>query len=71
MKALEAHVRAYEVPGLVWGLSKLVPVGYGLSKLQITVVIEDTVSMDDLQDYLSEQGEEYIQSSDVIAMQKL
>lgn len=37
MKALEANVRAIEQDGLVWGLSKLVPVGYGVSKLQVRV----------------------------------
>lgn len=50
MKALEAAVRSIEKDGLVWGLSKLVAVGYGVSKLQITVVIEDEkISLDDLQ----------------------
>lgn len=39
------------IDGLVWGLSKLVPVGYGVNKLQINLVIEDEkISLDDLQD---------------------
>lgn len=72
MKALEQFVRSVEQDGLVWGASKLVPVGYGIHKLQITLVIEDDkVSLDELQDTLAEVGEEYIQSSDVAAMQKL
>jgi len=72
MKLLEAHVRSVEKDGLVWGLSKLVPVGYGVSKLQITLVIEDDkISLDELQEELAEGGEEYIQSTDVVAMQKL
>jgi elongation factor 1-beta len=71
MKALEESVRSIELDGLVWGLSKLVPVGYGVSKLQITLVIEDDkISLDDLQDRVAE-FEDYVQSSDVIAMQKL
>jgi len=71
MKALEAAVRSIEKDGLVWGLSKLVAVGYGVSKLQITVVIEDEkISLDDLQDEIAE-FEDYVQSSDVQAMQKL
>ncbi|KAK9896251.1 hypothetical protein P389DRAFT_76729 [Cystobasidium minutum MCA 4210] len=71
MKELEKCVRSIEWDGLVWGLSKLVPVGYGVSKLQITLVIEDDkVSLDDLQDKVAE-FEDYVQSSDIAAMQKL
>jgi hypothetical protein len=39
MKKLEEAVRSVQMEGLVWGSSKLVAVGYGVSKLQITVVI--------------------------------
>lgn len=39
MAALEASVRSIEQPGLVWGSSKFVPIGYGIRKLQITIVI--------------------------------
>lgn len=71
MKALEASVRSIEQDGLVWGLSKLVAVGFGIKKLQINLVIEDEkVSLDDLQDTIAE-FEDYVQSSDVVAMQKL
>lgn len=35
MKALEASVRGIEKDGLVWGLSKLVAVGFGIKKLQM------------------------------------
>lgn len=40
MKELEKAVRSIEMDGLVWGGGKLVPVGYGVSKLQINLVIE-------------------------------
>lgn len=71
MKALEESVRSIEQDGLVWGLSKLVAVGFGIKKLQINLVIEDDkVSLDDLQDTIAE-FEDYVQSSDVVAMQKL
>ncbi|KAJ1331530.1 elongation factor 1-beta [Microdochium nivale] len=71
MAALEAAVRAIEKDGLLWGASKLVPVGYGVRKLQINLVIEDEkVSLDDLQDQIAE-AEDYVQSSDIVAMQKL
>jgi len=71
MKALEDSVRSVEMEGLVWGASKLVPIGYGIRKLQITLVVEDElVSLDDLQEKIAE-FEDYVQSSDVAAMQKL
>ncbi|KAK3367486.1 hypothetical protein B0H63DRAFT_82349 [Podospora didyma] len=71
MVALEAAVRAIEKDGLVWGASKLVPVGYGIKKLQINLVVEDEkVSTTELQEQI-EELEEYVQSSDIVAMQKL
>ena len=42
MKALEESVRSIEREGLVWGASKLVAVGYGIKKLQITIVIGES-----------------------------
>jgi translation elongation factor EF-1beta len=41
MKALEESVRTVQMDGLVWGTSKLVPVAFGVKKLQIQCVIED------------------------------
>merc|ERR1740124_559420 len=38
---IEQKVREITMPGLKWGQSKLVPVGYGIRKLQIGCVIED------------------------------
>lgn len=71
MKELEANVRSIEKDGLVWGGSKLVPVGFGIKKLQINLVIEDEkVSLDELQEQIDE-FEDHVQSSDVAAMQKL
>lgn len=71
MVALEASVRSIEKDGLVWGASKLIPVGFGIKKLQINLVVEDDkVSLDELQDQIAE-FEDYVQSSDVVAMQKL
>ncbi|AAW42367.1 elongation factor 1-beta (ef-1-beta), putative [Cryptococcus deneoformans JEC21] len=71
MQALEDGVRAIEKDGLVWGASKLVPVGYGIKMLQINLVIEDAkISLDELQEEIAEL-EDYVQSSDVAAMQKL
>ena len=41
MAELEKSVRSVQTDGLVWGNSKLVPVGYGIKKLQIMCVVED------------------------------
>jgi len=71
MAELEKSVRSIEQDGLVWGASKLVPLGFGIKKLQINLVIEDDkVSLDELQEKIAE-FEDYVQSSDVAAMQKL
>ena len=71
MKALEESVRAIDMDGLVWGKSQLVAVGFGIKKLQINLVVEDDkVSLEELQEQI-EGLEDYVQSSDVAAMQKL
>ena len=71
MPELEAAVRAIEKDGLVWGASKLVAVGFGIKKLQINLVVEDAkISVSDLQEEI-EGFEDYVQSTDVAAMQKL
>lgn len=71
MAALEAAVRGIEKDGLVWGASKLVAVGFGIKKLQINLVVEDEkISLDELQEEIQE-FDDYVQSSDVVAMQKL
>ncbi len=38
---MEGEVRAIKKEGLLWGTSRLMPVGFGIKKLQITAVIED------------------------------
>jgi len=71
MKALEAAVRSIVKDGLVWGASTLVAVGFGIKKLQITLVIEDDkIGLDDLQEEIQE-FEDFVQSTDIAAMQKL
>lgn len=71
MAALEAAVRGIEKDGLTWGASKLVPVGFGIKKLQINLVVEDEkISTSELEEEI--QGfEDYVQSTDIAAMQKL
>lgn len=71
LEALKASVTGIEKDGLVWGASQWVPVGFGIKKLQINLVVEDEkVSLDELQDQIAE-FEDYVQSSDIVAMQKL
>lgn len=54
LKAMEEAVRTIAMDGLVWGTSKLVPVGYGIKKLQITCVVEDDkVGTDDLEEKIT------------------
>ena len=61
MKALTEGVLAIEIEGLVWGANKLIPVGYGIKKLQVSCVIEDDkVGVDDLSDKITEL-EDYVQ----------
>ncbi|KAJ6461211.1 EF-1 guanine nucleotide exchange domain-containing protein [Mycena vitilis] len=72
MVALEKSVRSIEMDGLLWGSSKLVAIGYGIRKLQISLVVEDEkVSTDELQEQITTDFEEYVQSTDVAAMQSM
>ena len=71
MKLMEKNVRTIEMDGLVWGASKLVPVGYGIHKLQIMCVVEDEkVSVDVLVEEI-EKFEDYVQSVDIAAFNKI
>merc|ERR1712102_13442 len=71
MDAMLKSVKTIEMDGLLWGASKLVPVGYGISKLQVMCVVEDAkVSIDELQEKICE-FEDYVQSVDIAAMNKI
>jgi len=71
MKAMETQVRTIVMDGLVWGASKLVPVGYGINKLQIMCVVEDDkVSIDQLQEEI-QNFEDFVQSVDIAAFNKI
>ncbi|RWR82918.1 elongation factor 1-delta 1 [Cinnamomum micranthum f. kanehirae] len=74
MQKLEEAVRSTQMEGLLWGASKLVPVGYGIKKLQIMMtIVDDLVSVDTLiEDHLTaEPANEYIQSCDIVAFNKI
>ncbi|XP_067667090.1 elongation factor 1-delta-like isoform X2 [Haliotis asinina] len=71
MKELEQKVREVSTDGLKWGSSKLVPVGYGINKLQIMCVVEDDkVGTDFLEEAITAY-EDYVQSVDVVAFNKI
>ncbi|XP_068427216.1 eukaryotic translation elongation factor 1 delta a (guanine nucleotide exchange protein) isoform X1 [Clinocottus analis] len=71
MVKLEECVRTVQMDGLLWGASKLVPVGYGIKKLQINCVVEDDkVGTDILEEEIT-KFEDYIQSVDVAAFNKI
>ncbi|XP_029282991.1 elongation factor 1-beta [Cottoperca gobio] len=71
MKQLEEHVRSIQMDGLLWGQSKLVPVGYGIKKLQIGCVVEDDkVGTDLLEEHIT-AFEDFVQSMDVAAFNKI
>uniref|UniRef100_A0A2K5DBH5 Translation elongation factor EF1B beta/delta subunit guanine nucleotide exchange domain-containing protein n=1 Tax=Aotus nancymaae TaxID=37293 RepID=A0A2K5DBH5_AOTNA len=71
MAKLEECLRSILADGLVWGLSKLVSVGYGIKKLQIQCVVEDDeVGTDMLEEQIA-AFEDYVQSMDVAAFNKI
>ncbi|KAL6108386.1 eef1d [Pungitius sinensis] len=71
MMKLEECVRSVVADGLLWGTSKLVPVGYGIKKLQIACVVEDDKVGTDLLEEEITKFEDYIQSVDVAAFNKI
>lgn len=71
MAALEASVRSIVADGLLWGQSKLVPLAYGIKKLQISCVVEDDkVGTDFLEEEITKY-EDYVQSIDIAAFNKI
>jgi len=66
-----SSVKSIEMDGLTWGASKLVPIGYGIQKLQIMcTVVDDKVSIEELTEKI-EEFEDYVQSCDVNCMNKI
>merc|ERR1712040_921 len=69
-KMLES-VKSIEQDGLLWGASKLIPIGYGIKKLQVMFTVEDEkVSIEELCEKI-EEFEDFVQSCDVNAMNKI
>ncbi|XP_018404956.1 PREDICTED: elongation factor 1-delta-like isoform X1 [Cyphomyrmex costatus] len=71
MQEMEKEVRKIEIDGLLWGASKLMPLAFGIHKLQISCVVEDDkVSVDWLMEQIQDI-EEYVQSVDIAAFNKV
>ena len=71
LDAMKAACMGIEMDGLVWGATKLVPLAYGIKKLQIMCTVEDEkVSIEELGEKM-EEFEDYVQSVDVAAMNKI
>ncbi|XP_026319808.1 elongation factor 1-delta isoform X2 [Hyposmocoma kahamanoa] len=71
MVAMEKVVREISTDGLLWGAAKLVPLAYGIHKLQISCVVEDDkVSIDWLTEEI-EKLEDFVQSVDIAAFNKV
>jgi len=71
MTEVTSLVKEIKIDGLLWGASKLVPLAYGIKKLQISCVVEDDkVSIDDLQERIC-AFEDHVQSVDIAAFNKV
>jgi len=71
MNEMLKSVKSIEMDGLVWGANKLVPIGYGINKLQVMCTVEDEkVSIEELSEKI-EEFEDFVQSCDVSAMNKI
>jgi len=68
---MEKLVRQIQHDGLLWGAAKLVPVAFGIKKLQIGCVVEDDkVSIDMLEEEITAL-EDFVQSVDIAAFNKI
>merc|ERR1711884_610120 len=66
-----ASVKSIEMDGLLWGAHKLIPIGYGIKKLQVMCTVEDEkVSVEELTEKI-EEFEDFVESCDVNAMNKI
>jgi len=71
LKELERLVRTVHCDGLLWGSSKLVPIAYGIQKLQISCVVEDDKVGEDFLVEEITKFEDFCQSVDIAAFNKV
>ncbi|KAF3656969.1 Elongation factor 1-delta [Capsicum annuum] len=71
MNKLEEDARSFDVEGLLWGACKLVLVGYG--KQIMLTIIDKLVSVDTIIEkrLTVETINEYVQSRDIVALNKI
>ncbi|KRX19615.1 Elongation factor 1-beta [Trichinella nelsoni] len=71
LKLMEESIRKITTDGLIWGPSKILPVAYGVKKLQIGCVVEDDkVGTDFLEENILAL-EDLVQSVDIVAFNKI
>jgi len=71
LKEMENIIRTIEMDGLKWGAAKTAPLAFGICKLQILCIVEDDkVSIDDLTEKI-EEFEDFVQSTDIAAFNKI
>ena len=68
---MERQVRAISMDGLKWGGSQLVPIGYGIQKLQINCIVEDDKVGTDILEEAICGLEDLVQSIDIAAFNKI
>jgi len=71
LKELERLVRTVQCDGLLWGASKLVPIAYGIEKLQICCVVEDDKVGEDFLVEEITKFEDFCQSVDIAGFNKV
>ena len=71
MEAKKAACMEIKMDGLAWGVNNLVPLAFGIQKLQIMCSVEDEkVSIEALGEKI-EAFKDYVQTVDVGAMNKI
>ena len=72
LQELALAMKRLTFEGLInWGVEhQLIDVAFGIQKLRISVIVEDRVSLNDLEDLMNGagRGDEHIQSIDVFTM---
>jgi len=63
-----ASVKSIEMDGLVWGAYRIVPIGYGIRKVQVSLtILDEKFSVEELTEKI-EEFEDLVQSCDLISM---
>jgi len=72
MADLERRVRTIEKEGLTWGERfKVVDVAYGIQKLVIQFLVDDRCGLQEVEDAITDFGEELVSSVDLCSMNRL